>query len=544
MTCATCGRDNPAHLTFCQECGQRLGPRIAPPTPPIGLGGQDAYGAPPIPSPGLGGSGAPAPAPSLDAPKPRVATELGMAAKGTGERRCRICDTPNGPTLRYCTSCGSTLDPVPVVSAIVPAANAAPSIEPAASPYGPPPAASSYGPPPAASFLAASSAPAIAPMRVVDLGGSAPAATDAPRICARCRGTADSSAQFCKFCGAPLDQAGAKNGESKAPRAGTAPIAQVAAHVLPALRSAPPAAEPLPATPPPQAPSFVPRPASVPPPPVAAPAPVIAAASLAPAPAAAPAARLVAASGLQRGRLVVIAKSGADGPSYPFGDVMDVGRTEGHVIVGEDPYLSPRHVRILWNGGKLTLRDLASTNGVFLRLAPSRDTSPRRSSESPEVAVPLVDQDVILVGQQVLRFDILREGDGGLGPAQEHGTLLFGSPAAPRYARLCQRTVEGIARDVYYIRKLETVLGRESGDVVFTEDPFLSRRHAAIRLLGREGGGAAAPDARDARFALVDLGSSNGTFLRLRGDVELVPGDHFRVGQQLFRVDFDPGARS
>jgi pSer/pThr/pTyr-binding forkhead associated (FHA) protein len=240
----------------------------------------------------------------------------------------------------------------------------------------------------------------------------------------------------------------------------------------------------------------------------------------------------------QRGRLVVIAKSGADGPSYPFGDVIDVGRTEGHVVVGEDPYLSPRHVRILWNAGKLTLRDLASTNGVFLRLAPARDTAPRRTTDSPEVAVPLHDQDMILVGQQVLRFDVLKEGEAGLGPAQEHGTLVFGSPAAPRYARLCQRTVEGIARDIYYVRKVETVLGRESGDVVFTEDPFLSRRHAAIRLLSREGVAAS-----EARFALVDLGSSNGTFLRIRGDVDLVPGDHFRVGQQLFRVDFD-GARS
>jgi pSer/pThr/pTyr-binding forkhead associated (FHA) protein len=63
-------------------------------------------------------------------------------------------------------------------------------------------------------------------------------------------------------------------------------------------------------------------------------------------------------------------------------------------------------------------------------------------------------------------------------------------------------------------------------------------------MLTRDGGGAGAsarpPVSSDgARFFLVDLGSSNGTFLRIRGDVELVPGDHFRVGQQLFRVDFD-----
>lgn len=246
---------------------------------------------------------------------------------------------------------------------------------------------------------------------------------------------------------------------------------------------------------------------------------------------------------MTRGRLVVIAKSGADGPSYPFGDVMDIGRSEGGIVVAEDPYLSPRHVRVAWNGTKLVLRDLASTNGVFLRLAAHRSMGGRRSTPdaASEVTVPLQDQDVILVGQQVLRFEVLSEAEGGLGPASEHGTLLFGSPASPRYARLGQRTVEGVTRDVYHVRKVETVLGRESGDVVFTEDPFLSRRHAAIRLVGRDGS-ALPPSWRPSagevpQFNLVDMGSSNGTFLRIRGEIELMFGDHFRVGQQLFRVD-------
>jgi pSer/pThr/pTyr-binding forkhead associated (FHA) protein len=258
-----------------------------------------------------------------------------------------------------------------------------------------------------------------------------------------------------------------------------------------------------------------------------------------------------------RGRLVVIAKSGADGPSYPIGDTLDVGRSEGHIIVGEDPYLSPRHVRIAWTGSKLVLRDLGSTNGVFLRLVPARGMPPQTPSNEArgpsvgdagvpgEVAVPLEDQDLILVGQQVLRFELIKDGEVGFGPATEHGTLLFGSPAAPRYARLSQRTVEGVTRDVYYVRKVETVLGRESGDVVFTEDPFLSRRHAIVRALGREGvplASGAKPPAEGVQFALVDLGSSNGSFLRIRSEIELVAGDHFRVGQQLFRVDLEDPA--
>jgi pSer/pThr/pTyr-binding forkhead associated (FHA) protein len=96
---------------------------------------------------------------------------------------------------------------------------------------------------------------------------------------------------------------------------------------------------------------------------------------------------------------------------------------------------------------------------------------------------------------------------------------------------------------------METVLGRESGDIVFTEDPFLSRRHAAIRALGRDGQlvPAGKPGAHlgaeISKFALVDLGSSNGTFLRIRNEIELVSGDQFRVGQQLFRVDM-PGSMS
>jgi pSer/pThr/pTyr-binding forkhead associated (FHA) protein len=104
-------------------------------------------------------------------------------------------------------------------------------------------------------------------------------------------------------------------------------------------------------------------------------------------------------------------------------------------------------------------------------------------------------------------------------------TQVFGSPMLPRYARLCQRTVEGVTRDVYHLCKDEVVVGRESGDIVFTADPFMSRRHAAI---SRD---------RDGAFSLKDLGSSNGTYLAIREEVPLADGDHVRVGQHLFRLE-------
>jgi len=68
------------------------------------------------------------------------------------------------------------------------------------------------------------------------------------------------------------------------------------------------------------------------------------------------------------------------------------------------------------------------------------------------------------------------------------------------------------------------VLGREEGDIVFRDDAFMSRRHAAVTWNGM-------------RAQLTDLGSSNGTFVRLTGPTALKHGDHVRMGDQLLRIE-------
>jgi pSer/pThr/pTyr-binding forkhead associated (FHA) protein len=253
---------------------------------------------------------------------------------------------------------------------------------------------------------------------------------------------------------------------------------------------------------------------------------------------------------LPRPRLVLIARDGNEGPSYPLAESTDIGRAEGHIIIADDRYISPRHARIAMRAGSFFLRDLESANGVFVRIPFPRTSSaasppnmfpnaspstqadgsqnPAAMGDSEQV---LADQDLFLVGQQVLRFEVVRHADEGFGVASENGTLLFGTPAAPRYARLSQRTVEGVVRDVFHVRKSETVIGRESGDIVFSDDGFLSRRHAVVRVHGLTSVGGSRT------FSLADLGSSNGTFLQVREEVRLRHGDHFRIGQQLFRFD-------
>jgi predicted component of type VI protein secretion system len=133
---------------------------------------------------------------------------------------------------------------------------------------------------------------------------------------------------------------------------------------------------------------------------------------------------------------------------------------------------------------------------------------------------------MILLGQQVLRFELTSEVERNVGAAMQHGVMIFGTPEQPRQARLVQYTTEGLARDVYYLNRNETVLGREAVDLTFSDDPFLSRKHAAIVC-----------DPHENQYILRDLGSSNGTALCCRTEHVLQSGDQFRLGRHLFRFD-------
>lgn len=208
-------------------------------------------------------------------------------------------------------------------------------------------------------------------------------------------------------------------------------------------------------------------------------------------------------------RLVVVHRDGSDGITYNLiGDQIDVGRTEGDLLF-DDPHLAPRHARIVASANGRSLVPLEARNGVYVRL---------------RAPVDLQDGDHLLLGKQVLRFELVPEIERTLRPAVEHGVVLFGTPVRPPWARLRQLTPAGIARDVYHITRPELALGRESGDVVFSEDEFMSRRHAQIAF-------------RNGRALVEDLGSSNGTFLRIRGPHALTPGDLIRLGDELLRFE-------
>jgi pSer/pThr/pTyr-binding forkhead associated (FHA) protein len=208
-------------------------------------------------------------------------------------------------------------------------------------------------------------------------------------------------------------------------------------------------------------------------------------------------------------RLVVVHRDGTDGMAYSLlGHQVDIGRTDGDLLF-DDPHLAPRHARILAGPNGWLLSALELRNGIYLRL---------------RNAVDLTDGDHFLIGKQVLRYEVLSEVERTLHAAIEHGVALFGTPIRPAWARLRQITPSGVTRDIHHLSRSDVVLGREQGDIVFSEDEFMSRRHAQVSL-------------RAGRGRLEDLGSSNGSFIRLRAPHNLSAGDLIRLGDELLRFE-------
>src|SRR6185295_8665433 len=70
-----------------------------------------------------------------------------------------------------------------------------------------------------------------------------------------------------------------------------------------------------------------------------------------------------------RGRLVLIRPDGTEGGTHPLHDGETlIGRGQG-TLFEADAYLSPRHAEFRTGANGLTVRDLRSLNGIFLKIA-------------------------------------------------------------------------------------------------------------------------------------------------------------------------------
>ena len=209
-----------------------------------------------------------------------------------------------------------------------------------------------------------------------------------------------------------------------------------------------------------------------------------------------------------RAKLVLIKGDGLDGVSFTLaGQDHVAGRGDAPLKFEEDPFLSPRHANFFYRTGQLVVSDERSTNGIFIRIRGTRQ---------------IQFGDRFLVGEQLLEvLPCIALGESTPGP---DGTYFFSSPKRPATLRVRQLLRGGDTGLAHRAQGGTVAIGREGNDINFPDDPFISGQHAQIEY-------------KDNTLALTDLGSKNGTFLRINNEQPLNHGDYVFMGQQLLRVE-------
>lgn len=208
-----------------------------------------------------------------------------------------------------------------------------------------------------------------------------------------------------------------------------------------------------------------------------------------------------------RAKLTLIRGDGDDGVSFTLaGQEHLAGRGDCPISFPDDPFLSPIHANFAYAQNQLVVRDEGSLNGVYVRISGTTE---------------LVNGAMVLVGEQVLSVESAVQPDD-LPDAE--GTYYSASMIRPASLEIRQNLRGGQIGWVHRTAGDIVTIGRENNDINFPDDPFISGRHAELRLSG-------------GTLSVTDLGSRNGTFVRVHGERVLKHGDYVFLGQQLLRVE-------
>jgi pSer/pThr/pTyr-binding forkhead associated (FHA) protein len=206
------------------------------------------------------------------------------------------------------------------------------------------------------------------------------------------------------------------------------------------------------------------------------------------------------------GKISLIRPDGSEGGGFSLEESEIVlGRGVGPLF-DSDGFLSPRHTTLTYTSGRLLLEDMGSLNGVFVKITREE---------------PIATGAIFRIGQELLRFDLIGEPQ-----VMVDGTEILGSPNPGYWGRLSLIVGPSIDGSAFPLVGDEVVIGRERGDILFSDDGYVSGTHSRISI-------------RADGCYLTDLGSSNGTFIRILEPREIFSGTFLLMGQQLFRIDIE-----
>lgn len=204
-----------------------------------------------------------------------------------------------------------------------------------------------------------------------------------------------------------------------------------------------------------------------------------------------------------RATLTLIRPDGSEGGTHDLQEGENkLGRKHG-AIFEQDGYLSPVHAELIVNAAGAVVRDLDSLNGVFVKMTEEEPIEPGQ---------------ILRVGQELLRFDTIEPPE----PTQD-GTEVMGSPNPGYWGKITVIIGADVDGSAFPLLGDSVTIGRERGDINFPDDGYVSGLHARLYT-------------RDGRVYLSDLGSSNGTFIKVQGERQISNMSFVLLGQQLFRL--------
>lgn len=202
--------------------------------------------------------------------------------------------------------------------------------------------------------------------------------------------------------------------------------------------------------------------------------------------------------------ITLVRPDGNDGGTHTLQlGINKLGRNHGEIFAS-DGYLSPEHGELeLTTQGVHTVRDRSSLNGIFVRITEEQELTPGQ---------------IIRIGQELLQFDLIRAP----GPLED-GTEIMGSPNPGFWGKITVIVGKEVTSAAYPLLGDSITMGREQGDINFPDDGYVSGMHARLVT-------------RDNKVFLSDMGSSNGTFMKVSGEQQVENNSFILLGQQLFRL--------
>ncbi len=208
-------------------------------------------------------------------------------------------------------------------------------------------------------------------------------------------------------------------------------------------------------------------------------------------------------------RLQHIRKDGSIGSEHDLaGGALTIGRADADLKFPADPQMAEMHARFLVDRGQLYVEDLSGGRGVFVRLV---------------ATYMMQNGDVIMMGRQVFQF---REKTEAMSAAAATGTgiMEISSMIKEPVAEFIAVTAQGADENSRFpLLDQEVTWGRNRGTYIFPDDGFMSRSHAKVYQRGEN-------------FFIEDVGSRNGTFIKVRGQAPVPVGATVLVGGQLMKV--------